>query len=221
MPNKTKGRTLIFAAHMDDEALSAGGLIQDRVSRGWPVHVVFLSGRVYDYGRESEYMSAEDEKEDCRTSCGILGVTSMNVHLLPEGEPYKMGYYTPLEVIERELAEFRPTEVLVPSLNDLNQDHRHYAEVCQIALRPANLGTVRRILAMQAFDQTLHEPDFFVPMSSAMLTTKLAAVAAYRRERREGNHPRSPRNIEAMHRIWGSKVDVEFAEAYDLLLWKD
>lgn len=221
MPNKTKGRTLIFAAHMDDEALSAGGLIQDRVARGWPVHVVFLSGRVYDYGRESEAGSADAEREDCRASCGILGVTTMNVHLLPEGEPGKLGYYTPLEVIERELAEFRPTEVLVPSLNDLNQDHRHYAEVCRIALRPANLGTVRRILAMQAFDQTLHEPDFFVPMSSAMLTTKLAAVAAYRRESRTGNHPRSPSNIEAMHRIWGSKVDTEFAEAYDLLLWKD
>lgn len=216
-------RTLVLVAHMDDEALSCGALIQNRVKRGVEVQVASISGRVYDYGEVSEAQTFTEEYRDFKTACGILGLASeqFTVFNRVEGEPYSLGYYNPLKVVERLLADFKPDEVIIPSANDLNQDHRHYADVCRIALRPANLGGVSRILAARAFDSTLTEPTYFVPFDRAALSVKLQAVAAYRNEVRTLPHPRAPENIEAYHRVMGAKAGVEFAEAYDLIFSKE
>lgn len=216
-------RTLVIVAHMDDEALSCGALIQRRVALGLAVRVVALSGRVYAYGKVSEEESFSAEYEDFKKSCQILGVPPEEVTTFnrKEGEPYSLGYYDPLQIVERLLADFQPDEVIIPSANDLNQDHRHYADVCRIALRPANLGGVSSILAARAFDSILTEPTYFVPFDRAALSVKLQAVAAYRNEVRTLPHPRAPENIEAYHRVMGAKAGVEFAEAYDLIFSKE
>lgn len=93
---RNKGRTLIFAPHMDDESLSAGGLIQQRIAHGWEVRVVALSGRVYDYGAVSEESTIVAEQMDFMKACRILGATVAGSFNLCEGEPAKLGYYTAL-----------------------------------------------------------------------------------------------------------------------------
>lgn len=217
-------RTMVIAAHMDDETLSCGALIQSRISSGGAVFILVLSGRVYDYGRETEVMSISEEFSDFTSAIGVLGVKGSNSFRcmnMREGEPYSIGYYPALQAVEEALQAFRPAEVVIPSQHDLNQDHRHYADVCAIALRPANLQGVQRILAMTAFDSTPHAYNYFIPFGREVLDVKLAAMACYRRESRELPHPRAPQNIEAFHRVIGSKVGQEFAEPYDLLMYRE
>lgn len=214
-------RTLVICPHMDDEALSCGGLILTRTADSdAQVRVIVLSGRVYDYARETEEQSYSEEYADFVASMDVLGVKSFSAYNLPEGEPAKVGYYTPLEIIEKNLQTFQPTEVVIPSACDLNQDHRHYNHVCRIALRPANLGSVVRVLESYAFDSSEGVPNFFVPLSDSMLFLKLLAVSKYRREWREGTHSRSKENITAVHRVLGAKVGVALAEGYSLILQK-
>lgn len=215
-------RTLVICPHMDDEALSCGGLILTRlVDPKAQVRVLTLSGRVYDYGREDEGQSLPEEYRDYQESLALLGVTSHEVMNMAEGEPGKLGFYAPLEAIEKNLQTFQPTEVVIPSGADLNQDHRHYNHVCRIALRPANLGMVTRILETFSFDSEGGVRNYFVPMSESVLSHKLSAVNCYRRERRVGAHPRSEENIIANHRVLGSKVGAQFAEGYSLIMQKE
>lgn len=218
-------RTLVIAPHMDDESISAGGLIADRIDVGGRVHVLVLSGRVYDYGNESEEDSFASEKDDFMKAISYLsdGSTRLtaSLHNLPEGEPTSQKYYHVLKIIEGALKDFDPTEVVIPGRNDLNQDHRFYNELCRIALRPANLGNVAKILEMRAMDSEAREASYYVPITYAILSRKLAAVASYGRERREAPHPRAPSNILSQHRIWGSKVGAALAEAYDLILYRE
>lgn len=215
-------RLLVIAPHMDDEALSCGGLILTRLQYSKAtVKVLTLSGRVYDYGRESEEDSFTREYADYQKALEILGVDNFETLNLKEGEPAEVGFYSVLESIEKNLKTFNPTEVVIPSASDLNQDHRHYNHVCRIALRPANLGAVSRIMESYSFDSEGGDHNYFISMNRKMLDTKLKAIWQYERERRGGHHPRAVQNMKAHHRVMGARVGVEFAEAYSLIMNKE
>lgn len=213
-------KTLVICAHMDDEAFSCGGLICTRVQQGHEVFVMTLFGR--NYGPcESEDAAWKAESEDFQAARAVLGYNQHSNACNDEGEPSRVGYYSLLRAIEKRLRLFAPREVVIPSSEDLNQDHRHLADVCKIALRPANLFPVERVLEARSFDSRVQECSYYVPMSRTVLDVKLAAMACYRREARYGTHVRSPVNAEALHRVFGAKSGHEFAEGYGVHLILD
>lgn len=213
-------RTLFVLPHLDDESISCGGLIQNRVKEfgSESVGVMVLFGRVYDYGRDTD---DDEEEKDFFAAKRVLGYRHSWLASLQEGEPTQVGYYKQLEVVEGGLKAFHPTEVIIPASDDLNQDHRHLHHVCQIALRPYNIGSVRRVLEFIALDGRVRSPNYFVQLTAQELSTKIQAIGTYRREARTGSSPRSPQNVEAQARIWGACIGAEFAEAYRLYLERD
>jgi LmbE family N-acetylglucosaminyl deacetylase len=213
-------RTLIIAAHMDDEVLGAAVLIQRRVVEGIYVRVITIFGRRYGYGK----MDAEENQREAvcaERARKILGYPDLMHYLQMEGEPGKVGYYKLLKDIEENLHYFNPTEVVIPAATDLNQDHRHLHEVCRIALRPANLHNVTRVLAMRAFDPPPSDATYFLPHDSIAMQKKLDALSCYVREVRTGAHPRSEENLRAAHRLLGARVGAEYAEGYDVVLQRE
>lgn len=213
-------RTLIIAPHMDDEAISCGGLIQQRIKQGWEVKVIYVYGRVYDYGNED---GSAQEHEDFRKSVELLGVHRYSHPAIPlqEGEPGSSGFYPALQFVEDQMSQWKPHEVVGPSSGDLNQDHRHLSHVIDIALRPINQGNVIRQLEFIALDGTTQAPNYYIPLSGDMLQLKQDAIAAYSREARTGTSPRSPENLLAQARIWGAASGFPFAEAYKSKLFKE
>lgn len=205
-------KTLIISPHLDDESISCGGLIQTRPS----VHVAVIHGRKYDY-QDASPKDISNELEDFHAASEILHFDP-SVSLYEEGEPGRVGYYPLLQVVENLLAAEEFTEVVIPASDDLNQDHRHLHHVMSIALRPVNLGSVTRVLEFIALDGVQRVPNYFVPLTEKLVKNKLKAVAAYRRERRTGTSPRSPKNMVAQMRVWGAMCGHEYAEGYRLKL---
>lgn len=211
-------RTMVIVAHQDDETLSCGGLIQRRTREGHDVRVVVLYGRKYDYG---DTQHKDEQTVDFQTACVVLGVQTYRCYDMEEGEPGKTGYYATLKAIEHELQAYQPDEVLIPSPTDLNQDHRMLAHCCQIALRPANLGNVSRILTWHGLEgQVRPELNWYMGLSDLELAVKMKAVDAYVREGRTLPHARAPENVVAYHRIVGSRCGRVYAEGYTLVLEK-
>ena len=100
------------------------------------MQVLAIHGRHYgDVSPKQQAISDAAEFTDFGKACDTLGVYGRAL-LMREGEPASVGFYDLLEPIERELREFQPDEVVIPSADDLNQDHRHLNHVCRIALRP-------------------------------------------------------------------------------------
>lgn len=213
----SKIRTLVIVAHMDDEAISCGGLLLNR--RPGTCRVVTVFGRKYNYGEG--YQHEAEQYKAFAQSIALLGHDSYRYLNFEEGEPQKTGYYAMLKEIENELAMFEPHEVVIPSPTDLNQDHRFLHEICKIALRPANLRRVRTILCWHGVDGGLPEFNYAVPLTPDNEMIKQAAIDCYELESRKSPHPRSPENMHALHRCVGSAMAVESAEPYTLLLQKE
>ena len=145
--------TLVLVAHLDDEALNCGGLIQKRVRQNHVVHVLRLYARKYNYVDATPEMWAT-QLSYARAAKKVLGYSTL-MHLdLPEGDPQITGYAKTLRQIEQAVANVCPTHYLVPHSLDLNQDHRHLADVCEISLRPAVRATVQNVLLSVSSNRT-------------------------------------------------------------------
>jgi LmbE family N-acetylglucosaminyl deacetylase len=211
-------RTLVIAPHMDDEAISCGGLIARRLSEGAEVGVLCVYGRVYDYGRHD---GTEEEEKDFFAAKKALGFQHHWLGQLREGEPHTVGFYKVLELLEGGISAFKPDELVIPSADDLNQDHRHLNHVCRIALRPINLGFCHRVLEFVALDGRVRQPTYFVALTRSDFLLKLCAINCYQRERRQLPSPRAPENVEAQARVWGAVAGVEYAEGFTPYLQKE
>lgn len=219
-------KTVVICAHMDDEAISCGGLLANRAAKGHSTDVLALFGRKYPSSKAHPDALNALEYEDFKLSCLTLGVQGYHCSMLEEGEPFKLRYYDILGAIEGHIAKHQPEEVVIHGLEDRNQDHKLLHDICNIALRPAALGSVTRVLEMLPLDGwttagSKNQPNYFVALSKAQLETKLSAVACYRKESRTVPHPRCPENIEAHARIMGSACGHEFAEGYRLVFQRE
>lgn len=211
--------SLFVMPHMDDEAISCGGLIQVRKAQGYEVHVVAVYDRQYDYGKISGF---HEENIDFRAAVSALGVDRAEAWGLHEGEPSQVGYLPVLELIERYMEQVHPFEVIVPSAQDINQDHQFLSRVMAIALRPFNLASVVRVLEFHGLDGTLRKPNYFVGLTPTQMQSKLRGVLSYRRESREGtNSSRTTRNIEAQAAIWGAAANLPLAEGYTMIMSRE
>jgi LmbE family N-acetylglucosaminyl deacetylase len=224
----TTRKTLILAAHPDDETLSCGGLIQNRLAQQGEVHVVSVFGRRYPCSSatpDAAWVASMEKKSrqglHFRDAMRVFGIPDSQLGLwsLEEGEPYKHGYYGLLEPIEELLAKYEWDEVVIPSPSDLNQDHRHLHDVCKIALRPANLRSVRQILMWHGHDGGIPaSANWFEPLTQQQQINKERATMCYKDESKDPPHPRCLENLYAYARLCGSIAGYELAEPFTLHL---
>lgn len=225
--------TVIVLAHPDDEALSCGGLIQKRLEERTPVSLYIVYGRQYNYGEGDQYMM--EQVQALSRSTAVLGMwtsddldtaeqlesCSVTWTYLDEGEPQKVGYTRVLKEVEqliaREASVSEKLEIVLPSRDDRNQDHRWLHDLGRIAVRPwAYDGKVSKVLGALSPDGVPKDSCYYVPMTEVQLQKKLKAVECYRREMRQGAHPRSPEMLYAWHKVAGSQCFRQYAEPYQL-----
>jgi LmbE family N-acetylglucosaminyl deacetylase len=210
-------RTLVVVPHLDDEALSCGALIRERMTREHKVTVIAVYGRKYD-GKQT--VANDIAEVDCamRARAKLLNYSDFGFLGWEEGCPDRRRMTEELRELESLVVGWDPNEVVIPGSSDLNQDHRYLNELMRIVLRPGNRANVTRILEFIAHDQ-LHCPEanYAVSLDYDRAAWVQDAISQYDREARTGKHPRSPENIEARWRYFGAQFGLDYAEPYRLV----
>jgi LmbE family N-acetylglucosaminyl deacetylase len=223
-------RTLIVAAHPDDEVLGCGGTIARLRDVDAPVRVLFLAEGItarYDPPQFSDAkVLAEIQQRNLNASkaLDLLGV--------PKAEVFTAQRYccrldeVPLidlsKEIERHIRDFKPQRLFCHAPDDVNVDHRLCHQAALAAARPLNQGALKAMFAFEVLSSTEWNPlkpfpaTAFVDITTT-LDRKVAAMAAYEGEMRSAPHPRSGEVIRALATYRGAQAGVTAAEGFALV----
>jgi LmbE family N-acetylglucosaminyl deacetylase len=218
------GPVLVIVAHPDDEVLACGGTLAqvwDGLVHDPTIRIVIAATAEVEQTRSDRHR--DDLIDDMAAAHSALGLAPPVTALdLPDQQldtvpvSYLVGLLAPI------IAGMKPATVFTHHPDDLNADHRRIAEAVLVATRPA-AAAPRAIYACEvpsstewAFGSRPFRPNTFVDIS-ATIDRKVAAMEAYRSERRPSPHPRSPEMLRALARIRGAAAGFEYAEAFTLL----
>jgi LmbE family N-acetylglucosaminyl deacetylase len=229
MSISTDERLLVVAAHPDDETLGCGGTIARFRKAGAAVRIVCLAeGTSVRFPREEKEGAAAkaalaEREANARKALSILGVEAGEFFLDRRVccELDAVPQVDLVKAIERHLQEFRPTRLYTHAAADSNVDHRMVHWAVLAAARPL-WPTLAEIAAFEIPSSTdwnpaaAFAPTLFVDVCDT-IELKLAAAAAYGAEMPPPPHPRSLKGLEALARVRGGQVGVNFAEGFQLI----
>lgn len=224
-------KVLIVAAHPDDEVLGCGGTISKAIKKygtGITVSALTLSEGLM--GRSSENVHFEQKdfdafKEDALNAAKVIGIQNSYFQHLPNNRLDSMDLLDVIKIIEKYIAELRPTVVFTHHNGDINIAHRIAYQATLTACRPLEGCPVKRLYSFEIPSSTewafptyksAFSPNIFFEIGDAV-ETKIKAMQCYRTERRKFPHPRSPEIMRAIARRWGSVANMDYAEAFELI----
>jgi len=218
------GKTLVVAAHPDDETLGCGGLISKLTNQGEQVRVIFIAEG--SSCRHEVLTKQAKEEIDFRNQCAIeamntIGVTNYNFYNLPCGRLGDKSLIDIAKIIEKEISDYKPTTVLTHCCNDVHNDHKvTYRAVVQ-ATRPVG-NIVKNLLSFEILSSTewnyteTFKPNILVDISST-IDVKINAMHCYSTEQPKYPHPRSDQVIKSLATLRGSQSGVEYAEGFEII----
>ena len=202
-------RILVLSPHTDDGEIGAGGTIARFVDAGKEIYYVAFSSC------EASVPKGFPEdvlKIECKKATSILGIKPENVILLE----YEVRTF-PLhrqEILDDMLAlnrQIKPELVLVPSSNDIHQDHQViYAEALRAFKKNASIWGYEH-----PWNNLTFTTDIFVKLEKRHIKKKIDAMKQY-----ESQNFRSyfdEKYIKALAYMRGTQVDYPFAETFELI----
>ena len=138
------------------------------------------------------------------------------------GEAYyrdrSLPYQSNIEEVARIINELQPDKIYIP-YTSYNQDHRAIYDAAMIALRPQDKNFfVKKVLIYEGLGAfQWYKPDYevnhFVPIDIKKKNKGYSFHASQVRGHRSFEH------VEALARLRGSQIGVDFAEAYIIKRW--
>jgi LmbE family N-acetylglucosaminyl deacetylase len=221
-------KTLIIAAHPDDEVLGCGGTIARLAAQGEEVHILILAtgltSRVgFDVAKDADALKIHLER--ARRAGALLGAKNVNFAGFPD---QKMDTLPLLEIthrIEAEIELVKPQTIFTHHGGDLNMDHAITFRATLTATRPMPRSVVRSVYAYEVPSSTewafqkfepKFQPNLFHDITET-LPKKIGAMRIYESEMRPFPHPRSPQGLKANAEKWGATSGTEAAEAFQII----
>ncbi|MFK7951569.1 MAG: PIG-L deacetylase family protein [Ekhidna sp.] len=199
---------LVLAPHTDDGELGAGGTISRLIENG--SRVTYLA---FSTAKESvpEGLPSDILKTEVKAATKRLGIAPENL-IIKDYQVRKLNY-SRQEILE-DLIELRRNNqfdlVLVPSLNDVHQDHQTIANEGLRAFKNTTILGYELIWNNLTFDTTC-----FVSLKKSHLKVKCDALKEYNSQ--EGRDYMSEEFVNALAKTRGVQAGLEFAESFEVI----
>ena len=219
-------KTLIIAAHPDDEVLGCGGTAARSVKEGNEAYTLILgegiTSRDDSRQREKREQDIIQLKKQVHEANRVIGIKEVFTFDFPDNRFDSVPLLDIVKVIETIKNKIKPDIVFTHYEQDLNIDHRVTYQAVLTAMRPTAGETVKEIYSFEVLSSTewnyplRFSPDVFVDISETM-EMKVAAMEKYQCELRKYPHPRSLKGIRLNAEQWGMKTGLQYAEAFKLV----
>lgn len=221
-------KTLIIAAHPDDEVLGCGGTIARLNQQGHEVYLAILGEGItsrFSKRDKVDFSLVEKLRADSIKVADLLGAKEIFHYDLPDNRFDTVPLLDIVKTIEELIEKIYPEAVYTHHGGDLNIDHAVVFRAVLTATRPKPSSPVRELFSYEVPSSTewsfnnfrpRFDPNFFVDIKDT-LEVKIQAMGIYESELNAFPHPRSPESITAIARRWGSVAGLDAAEAFQMI----
>ena len=216
-----KKKILILAPHADDEILGCGGFISKYSKEGHNINILILTNA--NKGAPEIYSAKEIVKirEEAKKANHFIGTKKLFFENLPALTLNQYPIYKISNIINKYILSFKPEIILIPSSNDINDDHKIIFKAAKVATRMNKKNNLKKILSYEVLSETewnedekSFNPNYFVKLSKSDINNKIKAFLKYKTQVKKFPHPRSKEGILNLSRVRGSQVFMEYAEAF-------
>jgi len=200
----------VLAPHTDDGELGAGGFISKLIEEGANVYYFAFSTaeKSVPDGFANDILSVEVKKATSK-----LGIKKENV-IIYNYEVRKLNYARQaiLEDSIKHRKEIMPDLVLMPSLNDIHQDHLTIAQEGLRAFKNTTILGYELIWNNLTFNTTS-----FVKLEEKFIQAKCNALQEYKSQYLRDYM--SEEFIFSLAKTRGVQIGSEFAESFEVIRW--
>lgn len=203
-------RILVLSPHTDDGEFGCGGTIVKLIEEGKEVHYAVFS--ICEDSVPPEYPRKILERE-FREAMRVLGVNSENLHIYE----FKVRHFPAfrqdiLEELIKLKNDLNPGLVLLPSINDLHQDH---SVIATEGLRAFKATT------MLGYEIPWNNITFntvsFIPLQERHIKKKSEAMLCYKSQK--SRFYANPEFIFSLAKTRGTQIGISFAEVFEVVRW--
>lgn len=216
-------KILIVAPHPDDEILGCGGTILKHKASGDKVAVLYITNCLPEHGCTKElYLSRQKEIADIKNIAKVDKIYKLD---LPAIKLDTISKSDIIKKISTVFHDFKPNIVYINHYGDAHSDHEISFKATYSCTKSFRYPFIEKIYLYETPSETEFgfnlnfKPNSYVDISK-FITTKLELMSIYESEVMEFPYPRSLDSIKALARWRGSRIGVEYAEAFMLLFEK-
>lgn len=220
-------KILVVVAHPDDEIIGVGGTLYKHVRIRDSVEVLILGDGKSSRNENYKFIGEEKAKSSDETlkAMRVLGIKKFTRENLPDNRFDTFVILNIAKIVSKYVKKSKAEIVYTHHPGDLNIDHKLTAEATIIACRPIENPSVKNLITFETLSstemagyrpETVFMPNYFVDISKE-IKIKLKAMSCYKSELRKHPHPRSIESIELNARMWGTKVNIRYAEAFCII----
>lgn len=208
--NPTFKKVLILAPHTDDGEFGCGGTINRLIEEGAEVYYAAFSACQQSVLKEfpSDILITE-----VKIATQRLGIKPENLRLFDyDVRTFNYRRQEILETLIKLKSEIKPDLVLMPSVNDIHQDHYTIAFE---GIRAFKFSTIL-CYEMPWNNFTFNTTTFFT-LQEHHLKAKTEALSAYRSQQ---HRPYANEDfIRSLATIRGVQIDTKYAEVFEVIRW--
>jgi len=201
---------LVLAPHTDDGELGAGGAISYFLEQKAKVYYAAFSTAKDSVPKG---MPGDILKTEVRKATRRLGIDEKNL-IIYDYQVRKLNYFRQ-EILE-EMIKLRYKVnfdlVLMPSLNDIHQDHITVSQEGLRAFKTTSILGYELIWNNLTFNTTC-----FIRLEERHIENKISALKNYQSQK--GRDYVSADFIRSLARARGVQIGAEFAEAFEVIRW--
>lgn len=203
-------RALVLASHTDDGEIGCGGAISRWIEEGHDLHYVAFSTAQTSVrpGLPTSILEVE-----IREATAILGIPEVNLRIL--SSPVRRFSEHRQEVLDELIGlreRLNPDVILIPSPDDIHQDHQ---VVAQEGLRALKRHTL--LGYEEPWNNIAFQTRCFVALEERHVERKIKALACYRSQSHRAYL--DAEFLRSLARTRGTQVEGGYAEAFEVLRW--
>ena len=219
---KNKKKILVIAPHPDDETLGCGGYLH-KLKHSCEISCLVVTKMDKDKVGSKRYNERQVELAKIKKIYNFKNFIQLNFYT-SEIDQYPKNKI--IDEFSNLFNKIKPTELLVPAIQDIHSDHKIINECALAASKSFRQPHIQKIMEYETLSETnfsikeSFHPNFFVDISKS-IKKKISSMKIYKSEIKKHPFPRSISSITSQSILRGSQSGFKFAEAFNVVFEKE